>query len=139
MCCHPKSRGKETTPAKRAAVWTRHCSGYSVPKIIALEHLPRSTIQSIIQRREESGDSSFKSKPRSGRPKKTSERNDQALLQAANNDTKATLYALASPSKSGHRLGRNTVRKILKAASKAKRRPRKKPFLKPEHKYGRRI
>jgi hypothetical protein len=70
MCCHPKSRGKETTPAKRATVWTRHCSGYSMPEIIRLEQLPRSTIRSIISRREESGDSSFKSKPRSGRPKK---------------------------------------------------------------------
>lgn len=92
MCCHPKRRGKETTPAQRAAVWTRHCSGYSVPKIIALEGLPRSTVRSILRRREESSDSSFKSKPRSGRPKKTSTRDDRALLRAANNDTKATLY-----------------------------------------------
>jgi hypothetical protein len=71
--------------------------------------------------------------------KKTSERDDRVLLRAANNDTKATLYALATPSKSGHQLSRNTVRKILKAAGKAKRKPQKKPFLKPKHKYGRRV
>jgi transposase len=100
-----------------------------------LEDLARSTIRSIIQRREESGDSSFKSKPRSGRPKKTTPRDNRALLRAANHDTKATLYALATPSKSSRQLSRGTVRKILKAAGKAKRRPRKKPFLKPEHKY----
>jgi transposase len=138
MCIHPKSNRKETSVAKRAAVWTRYCSGYKVPKIVALEGLPRSTIRSIIERRVESGNSSFQSKPRSGRPKKTTARDDRALLRAANRDTKATLFALATPSKSTRQLGRNTVRKILKAAGKAKRRPRKKPFLKPEHKYWRR-
>jgi hypothetical protein len=50
-----------------------------------------------------------------------------------------TLHTLCTPSKSTKQLGRNLVRKILKNASKSKRRPRKKPFLKPEHKYGRRI
>jgi len=73
--------------------------------------------------------------PGLGVRKKTSTRDDRALLRAANADTKATLYALATPSKSGYQLGRNTVRKILKTAGKAKRKPRKKPFLSPEHKY----
>jgi transposase len=135
MCIHPKTNRRETTPAERASVWTRYCSGYSVPEIVALERHDRSTIRGIIQHREESGDSTFKSKSRSGRPKKTTSRDDRALLRAANRDTKATLYALATPRKSGHQLGRNTVRKILKAAGKAKRKPCKKPFLKPEHKY----
>jgi transposase len=138
MCIHPKATRKETTPAQRAAVWTRYCSGYSIPEIIALEGHPRSTVRSIIERREQSGDSTFQSKPRTGRPKKTTARDDRALLRAANRDTKATLFELATPSKSTHQLGRNTVRKILKAAGKAKRKPRTKPFLKPEHKYWRR-
>jgi transposase len=138
MCIHPKSNRKETTPAQRAAVWTRYCSGYSIPEIIKLERHPRSTVRSIIQRREQSHDSSFESKRRSGRPKKTTPRDDRALLRAANRDTKAILYALATPSKSTCQLCRTTVRKILKAAGKAKRKPRKKPFLKPEHKYWRR-
>ena len=43
------------------------------------------------------------------------------------------------PSKLGYKLGRNTVSKILKAYGKAKRKPRKKPYLKPRHKYKRLI
>jgi hypothetical protein len=135
MCIHPKTTRKETTLAQRAAIWTRYCSGYSILEIIALEGHPRSTIRSIIERREQSRDSTFKSKPRTGRLKKTTARDDRALLRAANRDTKATLFALATLSKSTHQLSRNTIRKILKAASKAKRKPCKKPFLKPKHKY----
>ncbi len=139
MCIHPKPSRKETTPAQRSAVWTRHLEGRSVPEIVGLEHLPRSTVRSILARALECGPASFQNKPRPGRPKKTTPRDDRALLRAANRDTKATLYALATPSKSTKHLGRNTVRKILKNANKAKRRPRRKPFLKPEHKYRRRV
>ena len=138
MCTHPKSNRKELTPAERARIWTRHLDGYSVPEIIQLERHPRGTVRATLKRYGGIPNSTFESKPRSGRPKKTSSRNDRALIRAANADTKATLYALASLSKSSYQLGRNTVRKILKAAGKAKRKPRKKPFLKPEHKYWRR-
>lgn len=41
-------------------------------------------------------------------------------------------------SKSTKQLGRNLARKILKNTGKSNRGPRKQPFLKPEHKYGRR-
>lgn len=139
MCTHPKSSRKELTPAQRARIWTRHLDGYSVPEIIKLEGHPRGTVRATLKRYGGTPNPTFESKPRSGRPKKTSARDDRALLRAANADTKATLYALATPSKSSHQLGRNTVRKILKSASKAKRKPRKKPFLKPEHKYWRRL
>jgi len=44
----------------------------------------------------------FESKPWSRRLKKTSAQDDQALLQATDADTKATLYALATLSKSGY-------------------------------------
>jgi hypothetical protein len=43
------------------------------------------------------------------------------------------LKVLATPSKSGKKLNRNTVRKILKAYGKAKRVPRKKPWLRGEN------
>ena len=48
-------------------------------------------IRSIIQRAQKSRDFTFKSKAQSGHPKKTTARDDQALLRAANQDTKATL------------------------------------------------
>ena len=108
-----------------------------VPAIMRFEDLPRSTVRSIIERAKLNGGTSFKSKPRPGASKVTTARNERAPLRAENQDTKATLYALATPSQSTKRLCRNTVRKILRNAAKLKRRPRKKPFLKPEHKKGR--
>ena len=139
MCPYPKTNRKELTPAERARIWTRACDGYSVPEIVKLEGYPRGTVRATLKRYKGIPKSTFESKPRSGRPKKTSTRDDWALLRAANADTKATLYALATPSKSGHQLSRNTVRKILKVARKRKCVPQKKPFLKPEHRYWRRI
>ena len=50
-----------------------------------------------------------------------------------------TLKALSTPSKSGEKLNYHTVAIILKSFGKAKRRPRKKPFLSPLHKKKRRI
>ena len=49
-----------------------------------------------------------------------------------------TLKALATPSKSGKQLNYHTVSKILKRHGKAKRRPRKKPYLTLVHKKKRR-
>lgn len=49
-----------------------------------------------------------------------------------------TLKSLATPSKSGHQLNHHTIAKILKSFGKAKRRPRKKPYLNNIHKYKRR-
>jgi len=50
-----------------------------------------------------------------------------------------SLKLLATPSKSGKRLNHHTVAILLKSFSKAKRRPRKKPFLTPLHKRKRRV
>ncbi|KAH9213104.1 hypothetical protein DL95DRAFT_463340 [Leptodontidium sp. 2 PMI_412] len=134
-----KTDRKELTPAQRAQIWTRYLDGHRFTAISKLEETPYSTVRSIIERRLETGDSSFENKPRSGPSKKTSDRNDRALIRHANQNPRDTLYALATPSKSGHKLGRNTVRKILKAYGKAKRKPRKKPYLKPKHKNKRLI
>jgi hypothetical protein len=50
-----------------------------------------------------------------------------------------TLKALVIPSKSGERLYHYIVVRVLKSFGKAKRRPRKKPFLTPLYKKKRRI
>ena len=133
----PKTSRREHSPTRRADVIGRWKAGYSIPQIIELENLPRGTIQSIIDRFEERGRTSYYNKPRLGPKLKTTDRDNRVLLRAANKDTKATLHALATPSESTRQLGRNLVRKILKNAGKSKRRPRKKPFRKPEHKKGR--
>jgi transposase len=109
----------------------------SVPQIMALENLPRSTIRSIIDRFEERGCVKYYNKPQPGPKPKTTNRDNSALRRAPNKDIRATLHALEIPSKSTKQLGRNLICKILKRAGKSKRRPRKKPFLKPEHNKGR--
>jgi transposase len=135
----PKTSRKETTPIQRAQVWTRYCDGHSISAISRLEHLPWSTIKDIITRRELSGDTTFESQPRNQGIRKCSDRDERALLRHANRFPRDTLHALGTPSKSGHKLHRNMVRKILKAHGKSKRKPRRKPYLKPEHKNKRLI
>jgi transposase len=104
-----KTDRKETSPTKRADVYGRWRDGYSIPQIIELEHLPCSTIRSIIDRVEQNGRKAYYNKPRSGAPPKTTNRDNRALLRAVNKDTKATLYVLATLSKSTKQLGRNLV------------------------------
>jgi hypothetical protein len=135
----PKTDRRKTSSTKRANVYGRWREGYLIPQIIELEHLPCSTIRSIINRVKQNRREAYYNKPRLGAKPKTTKRDDRAVLRAANKDTKMTLHALCTPSKSTKQLGRNLVRKILKNAGKSKRCSRKKPFLKPEHKYGRRI
>ena len=137
MCCHLKTNRVELSPTKRAQIYTRYLDGRSVPEIVRLEKVKRETVRDIIQRGNKDGRKSFYTKPGRGRKKKTSNRDDRALVRAASKDIRATLFALSTPSKSTKKLGRNTVRKILKSAGKAKRRPRRKPFLKEEHKKAR--
>jgi hypothetical protein len=63
----------------------------------------------------------------------TNDRQDRALVRHAVTNPRESLKLLATPSKSGIKLGRNTVRKILKEYGKAKRVPRQKPWLRGEN------
>jgi hypothetical protein len=81
----------------------------------------------------------FTSKPRSGPLKKVTSRGAKALVRTALNEPRMSLKSLATPSKSGKRLNHHTVAILLKSFGKAKRRPRKKPFLTPLHKQKRRF
>jgi hypothetical protein len=132
-----KTSRKETTLVQRAYVWTRYLDGHRPATIAWLEGLPNSTVRDIIQWRLETEDPSFKSKPWNLNRKITSDRDNRALLCHALKHPKDTLYALGSPSKLTYKLSRNTVWKILKVYGKAKRKPCKKPYLKPEHKLKR--
>ena len=95
---------------------------------------PRFTIRSIINQAKVYSCESYENKPRTSTPRQTTTRDNRALVRHAVTFTKETLYALVTLSKSIKQLGRNLVQKILKNAGKAKRKPRKKPFLKPKHK-----
>jgi hypothetical protein len=54
---------------------------------------------------------------------------ERALIRHADKNPKDSLFTLATLSKSGVKISRNLVRKILKKYSKAKRKPRKKPYV----------
>jgi hypothetical protein len=91
--------------------------------------VPRSTYSSLINRLKLQAILDFHSKPRPGVLKKTTERREQALVRYIVANPRCSIKLLGTPSKSGIKLGENTVRAILKAHGKAKRVPRKKPWL----------
>ena len=118
MCCHPKTDRVKLSPTKRARVYTRYLDSRFVPEIVRLEKVKSETVRDIIKRGNKNGRKSFYTKPGKGQKKKTSNRDDRALVRAANKDTRATLFAFGIPPKSTKKLGRNTVRKILKSGGK---------------------
>jgi hypothetical protein len=135
MCTHPKASPKQTLVQERAQIWRVHLESHKVPYIrTRFPHIPRSTVRSIIKRGKKCDGKSFENLPKSGRPQKISERDEWALKRHAIINTRDTLQALTSPSKSGHQLGLNKVCEVFHKFNIHKRRPRKKPFLKPEHK-----
>ena len=126
---------RETTVDQRTEVWTYYLQGKSLTQIHLLTFIPKSTCSNIITRaKAKTGQDRFTNAKRTGAPKKVTIQAERRLIRAAGKDTKATLAALATPSKSGIQLCRSTVRTILKRNGKGRRRARKKPFLKEEHK-----
>jgi transposase len=138
MVVTPKTKRKELTEAARSKIWTLYLEGYNPSQIHVKTGTPRSTINGVIARQTLCPDSRFKSKPRSGRPQKISQRGARSLVRTAISEPKMTLEALSTPSKSGKKLNHHTVAIVLKSFGKAKRRPRKKPFLNTLHKKKRR-
>ena len=125
----PKTSRKETSVVKRAQIWTRYLKGHLYISILYIKGVPYSTVRDIIYRQVVLQDSSSELKPRYSTKRKTTSRADRTLVRYAVQYPRETLYTLITPSKSIYQLSRNTVRKILKSYSKAKRRPRKKPYL----------
>ena len=120
---------------QRTEVWTLYLEGKTLTQIRAITFIPKSTTSDIIARAKvNTGLDRFINSKRSGAPIKVTAQAERRLIRAAGNDTRATLAALATPSKSGFQLSRTTVRAILKRNGKGRRRARKKPFLKEEHK-----
>jgi hypothetical protein len=79
-------------------------------------------------------DTNFKNKPRLGVNPALSPRKERYLIRYAITNTKNTLFALCSPSKSSKQIGRYIIRKTLKKYNKTKRKLRKKPWLKKDNK-----
>jgi hypothetical protein len=134
MVVAPKGPRKELTKAQKSRIWTLYEEGYNPTEIWHRTKIPCTTCSSFITRQSISPDPCFENKLRSGCPKKITTRGTRLLVRTACKDTRMTLKALATLSKSGKKLNYYTVAIILKSFSKAKRRLRKKPFLSPLHK-----
>jgi transposase len=134
-----KTARRELTPVNKRWIWTLYEEGHSPTVIARRTGFPRTTCSSFITRQSISPNPAFKNKARCGAPRKITERGERKLIRLACKDTRMTLRALATPSKSGKRLNHHTVAIILKSFGKAKRKPRKKPFLSVLHKKKRRI
>jgi len=126
---------RETTLEKRADVWAWYRVGKTYSEIGRLTDLTKSTVAKVVQReKKRTGQDRFSNAPRPGRPPKLTPKGERRLLRAASKDTRATLAALSTPSKSGKQLSRTTVRKVLKKNGKARRRARRKPYISKVHK-----
>jgi hypothetical protein len=95
--------------------------------------LPHFIVFFFLIRYAKSGVSIFESKPGRGRKPKLDPRAERALVGVTTTDIRIDLKAINSPSKSGKKLNHYTMAKVLKKHGKAKRRPRKKPYLSPLH------
>ena len=123
----------ETTEAMRAAVLTWHKAGKSIREIVTQEKIARSTVYDIIRRARERPDDPLANKPRSGRPEKVLKTGQRKLVRHATWYTQDNLAALATPGKSGAKLFKPTVHKILSRFGVHRRKARRKPYLKKEH------
>jgi transposase len=128
-----KTSRQELSPETRACIWERYECGHSVIAISKHFKVPRSTCSSLINRLKLQTTLNFHSKARSGVLKKTTKQHKRALVRYAIANPRCSIRLLGTPSKLGNKLGKNTVRAILKAHGKAKRVPRKKPWLHPEN------
>jgi predicted transcriptional regulator len=135
MPSEPITSRRETTIEKRAEVWAWYKVGKTYSEIGRLTELTKWTVAKIIKReKKRTGQDRFSNAPRPGRPPKLTPKVKRRFLRAASKDTRATLTALSTPSKSGKQLSKTTVRKVLKQHGKARRRARRKPYLSKVHK-----
>ncbi len=134
----PKKKDAPLTEREKERILTLKDEGNGPTTIWHKTGIPRSTVSSFLNRHAKTDNSTLARKPGSGAKKKLSLRAERALVRTALKEPRMTLKALASPSKSGQQLNHHTVAKVLKRYEKAKRRPRKKPYLNLLHKKKRR-
>jgi transposase len=129
----PKTSRREHSGQVLNLVFRMHDQKYSGPQIANALDLPRSTVYRVIKDRERHQERIQTGSKRPGRKPKLSRRAERALIRHVNQNPKDTLQALSSPSKSGHQLHINTVRKYLAKNELHCFKPRRKPFLSAKH------
>jgi transposase len=121
----PKTDRRELEESTKIKIVTLKTAGLSGREIARRLNLVPRTVNRIIKRHSTSG--SIENSPRSGRPKKLSERDHRRLKNIVEQERRGTLEDIAKqiPSKPS----RSTVRRALHDASLRSRISAKKPFI----------
>jgi transposase len=89
-----RNKGKQhLTTEKRAEVVGMAAGGSLVSAVARLSHLPRSTVDSILKKKRDTG--TVETKKRSGRPRKTTNRDLRQIKAALENNCKAKLSEIS--------------------------------------------
>jgi transposase len=89
-----RNKGKQhLTTEKRAKVVGMAASGSLVLAVAQLSHLPQSTVDLILKKKRNTG--TVKTKKRSGRPRKTTDRDLQQIKSALETNCKAKLSEIS--------------------------------------------
>jgi transposase len=118
------------TPTERARIKGQHEAGCSINKLIKKWKVSKNTVRSIVRNRE--NDDDFKDKPRSGRPPKTSPRENRTMKFKSLKDRFLTAKAMAlkeNPNFVKNQVSVTVVKQRLRDAGLLGRVARKKPLL----------
>jgi transposase len=125
----------ELLPVDRAFIWGLFTAGKSLRSISRETQVPYTTvhrtIDNIWKTRISGLDLYFISKPRSGRPKKLTDRANRRLYRHVRQHRKSHLLSLTTPSKSGCQIGLTLLSHTLHIGGYHRRRARKKPYISP--------
>ena len=123
----------KTTIGQRWRIIGRWEAGASADTISITISIPRSTVFAII-RRHRDNPRDVVDKPRSGRPRKTTTREDRSLCRLARGRRTASSSQLRRDWATPNIVSSRTVRRRLNAHRYKARRPIKKPRLSDAHK-----
>ena len=120
-------RGKHATPELRRLVLKQRQKGYSFYKIAENLSMSYTSVRNAVVRWNQSG--SLKDRPKSGRPKKSSEKEDRIIHRMSERDRKRTAVDIHSTMKDkyGSKISVHTVRRRLVMFGLHGRAPRSKP------------
>jgi len=106
---------------QRVQVYTLRQQGLSWGKIAKQTKKTRATVFKMVRRVKEN--KGFKEKPRSGRPRKLSERDNRKVVSVLRKSPKKSLEAVRKVAKADHKIdvSRYTIRRILRSSDSASR------------------
>lgn len=129
-------RAKELSKDLRIRIIRRYKSGNGYKKIANALRLPVSTVQTLIKKWKTTG--SVKPKPRSGRPRKLSDKTVRKITRDVQKNPQTTSSDLqASLQEAGVQVSTSTIRRQLNSSGLHGRIARKKPLLRAQHKKAR--